>query len=135
MARPGAKVEVDTLVRRVVQESWSDRGRMVSVYAEPITVEAPAEAIERIVASLLGRSVARTSQGNRIVVHVERSEDGVFISVEDGRPPTDDEAMADTNRMAAELGGWARVEEHMGGGSISRVHLPRSVHAGASMPG
>jgi chromosome segregation ATPase len=126
-----AKVEVDTLVRRVVQESWSDRGRMVSVYAEPVTVEAPADAIETIVGSLLERSIARTSEGNRIVVHVERTEDGASISVEDGRPPDDDAAMAETNRIASELGGWARVEEHMGGGSISRVHLPRSADAGA----
>ena len=126
-----AKVEVDTLVRRMVQESWSDRGRMVSVYAEPAVVEAEAGTIESIVAGLLERSVARTAEGNRIVLHVERAEDGVMLSVEDGRPPDGQAVSHETRRLAAELGGWANVEEHLGGGAIVRVFLPRSASAGA----
>ncbi len=130
-ARPTAKVEVDTLVRRMVQESWSDRGRMVSVYAEPVVVEAAPGTIESIVQGLLEGSVARTAEGHRIVLHVERAEDGAMLSVEDGRPPDPEAVSAETRRLAAELGGWANVEERPGGGAILRVYLPRSEDAGA----
>jgi hypothetical protein len=127
--RPTTKVEVDTLVRRLVQESAGRTGRKVSVYAEPVVVLAPHGVIETIVSDLLERSVQRTSEGNRIVVHVERAQDGVLLSVEHGRPPEDDALGAETRRLVADLGGWAAVEPHPGGGSILRVLLPRETSA------
>jgi signal transduction histidine kinase len=131
--RPTTKVEVDTLVRRIVQESWGGSGRMVSVYAEPVVVLAPRGVIEAIVGDLLARSVQRTSEGNRIVVHVERADDGALISVEHGRPPEEDAMSAETRQLVAELGGWAGVEPHPGGGSILRVLLPRETSADAAI--
>jgi hypothetical protein len=50
----------------------------VSVYAEPVVVLAPHGVIETIVSDLLEPG-QRTSEGNRIVVHVERAQDGVLL--------------------------------------------------------
>jgi hypothetical protein len=117
-------VEVDALVRRLVQEAWSDRGRMVSVYAEPVTVEAEPGRIDSILGAMLERSLERTIVGNRLVVHVERSNDGALLSVEDGRPATDDAMSPEARRLAVLGGGWAAVEDHPGGGAIFRVWVP-----------
>ncbi|HET9723025.1 MAG TPA: ATP-binding protein, partial [Actinomycetota bacterium] len=131
--RPTTKVEVDTLVRRLVQESAGRSGRKVSVYAEPVVVLAPHGVIEAIVSDLLERSVQRTSEGNRIVVHVERAADGALLSVEHGRPPEEDALSAETRQLVADLGGWAAVEPHPGGGSILRVLLPRETSDDAAI--
>jgi len=117
-------IEVDELVRRQVQESWSDRGRMMSIYAEPVTVDAVPEHIEGILGALLERSIERTSVGNRLVIHVEREGDGALLSVEDGRPATEEAMSPEAGRLAAICGGWASVEAHPGGGAIFRVWVP-----------
>ena len=117
-------VEVDALVRRLVRETWSDRGRMVSIYAEPVTVEAEPGRIDGILGAMLERSLERTIVGNRLVVHVERSNDGALLSVEDGRPATDDAMSPEARRLAVLGGGWAAVEDHPGGGAIFRVWVP-----------
>ncbi|HEU4356057.1 MAG TPA: hypothetical protein VFT27_10750 [Actinomycetota bacterium] len=129
--RPTTKVEVDTLVRRLVQESAGRSGRKLSVYAEPVVVLAPHGVVEAIVSDLLDRSVQRTSEGNRIVMHVERAEDGALLSVEHGRPPEEDALSPETRKLVTDLGGWAAVEPHPGGGSILRVLLPRETSADA----
>jgi hypothetical protein len=102
---------------------------MVSVYAEPVIVEAPHGAVEAVINQLIERSVQRTSDGNSIVFHVERAKEGVALSVEDGRPPEEDALAPDTKRLVLALGGRAEVEPHIGGGAILRVILPHVMSA------
>jgi hypothetical protein len=85
--------------------------------------------LEAIIAGLLERSVKRTEEGNRIVMHVERAEEGAVLAVEDGRPPDEGALSPETRRLVAELGGYAEMQPHIGGGSILRVVLPRVTSA------
>ncbi|GIU99250.1 MAG: hypothetical protein KatS3mg014_0866 [Actinomycetota bacterium] len=119
----GRPVALDTLVHEVA-DGWSARDRAVTVYAERVDLGAPEGALREIVEGLLERAGARTPSGARIVVHVERADGGALVSVEDGRSPTDDAIDDRTRRLVDDLGGWAAVERHPGGGAIARVFLP-----------
>jgi hypothetical protein len=130
--RPPERIEVDTLVRRVVQDSWSDRGRMVSVYAEPVIVEGDAAGVMAIVDALLDRSHARTEEGTRLALQVEWVDHGALLSVEDGLPGTEEEMSPAARALAEERGGWARVGRLPNGHAIFRVWLPQSAPAPAT---
>jgi signal transduction histidine kinase len=132
-ARPRTheRIEVDTLVRRVVQDSWSDRGRPVSVYAEPVIVESDVAGVRQIIDALLDRSLARTAEGNRVAVQVEWVDHGALLSVEDGMPGTDDEMSPLARALAEERGGWARVGRLPNGDAVFRVWLPQTASTGA----
>lgn len=123
-AANGREVAIDVLVHRIVNERWADRDRAVSVYAEHVVLPVPELTLRDVVQGLLERAGARTAAGARIVVHVERTDGGALLSVEDGQPPTEDAIDDRTRTLVEELGGWASVERHPGGGAIAQVFLP-----------
>jgi PAS domain S-box-containing protein len=137
-------VDVGALVRETVANSELVAGRRLALDVAPLTVPADRSMVERIVENLLGNAVKHTPGDSRIWVRVERTDDGVLLSVEDdgpGVPPQEREHIFEAFRQGsaggsgsgvglalvarfAELhGGRAWVQDREGGGASFRVVL------------
>jgi signal transduction histidine kinase len=117
--------EIDTLVRRVVREFPFAGDRALEVAVETATIQVDPARVERLIDDLLTSAVARTGTGDKIVLRLERTPDGVLISVEDGKPPEGDEAAGAAATFLAKLhGGWARVETLPDGTGVVRAFIP-----------
>ena len=117
--------EIDTLVRRVVDEFPFAGDRDLDVAVEPATIMVDRVRVERLVDDLLTSAVGRTETGDRIALVLERAPDGVLISVEGGTPLNGDGTAGAAAAFLAELhGGWAKAERLPDGTCLVRAFLP-----------
>ncbi len=115
--------EIDTLIRRVVREFPVTDGRQVEVIAETATIQIDPARLERLVDDLLSSAMTRTPRSDRVVLRVERTDDGVMIAVEGGAASGVEVGPAATF-LAKLHGGWTSAEELPGGRGVARVFLP-----------
>ncbi|HEY3212161.1 MAG TPA: hypothetical protein VGL16_03010, partial [Actinomycetota bacterium] len=117
--------EIDTLVRRVVDEFPFAGDRDLDVAVEPATIMVDRVRVERLVDDLLTSAVGRTETGDRIALVLERAPDGVLISVEGGTPLNGDGTAGAAAAFLAELhGGWTKAERLPDGTCLVRAFLP-----------
>ena len=117
--------EIDTLVRRVVDEFPFAGDRDLDVAVEPATIMVDRVRVERLVDDLLTSAVGRTETGDRIALVLERAPDGVLISVEGGTPLNGDGTAGAAAAFLAELhGGWTKAERLPDGTGLVRAFLP-----------
>jgi signal transduction histidine kinase len=117
--------EIDTLVRRVVDEFPFAGDRDLDVAVEPATIMVDRVRVERLVDDLLTSAVGRTETGDRIALVLERAPDGVLISVEGGTPLNGDGTAGAAAAFLAELhGGWTKTELLPDGTCLVRAFLP-----------
>jgi PAS domain S-box-containing protein len=140
--------DVGELVARVVAESDMIEPSRLTVDTHPVTIQAEAAKIERIVENLLANTARHTPTNAHVWVTVREFEDGALLAVEDsgvGVPPELRETIFEPFRQGPEApqhspgvgvgltlvrrfaelhGGRAWIEEREGGGASFRVFLP-----------
>jgi len=141
--------DLDTLVRRGVDETENPSGHEIEVEVESATVSIDAAKVERILENLVSNAIRHTPRDTRIWVRAHAQDGGMLLVVEDegpGVPPDLHEAIFEPFRQApgsesghspgvgvglslvlrfAELhGGRAWVEDRPGGGAVFTVFLP-----------
>jgi signal transduction histidine kinase len=139
-------VDLDALVRRLVDGTEALRDHQVAVVSERCMVNVDATKVERMVQNLLVNAARHTPSGSRIWVRVWSGEAGCTIAVEDDGPGVPDglkEAIFEPFRRGPEpampgsgIGlslvarfaelhhGLAWVEDREGGGASFRIFLP-----------
>jgi uncharacterized protein (DUF3084 family) len=128
-----SSTEIDTLVRRVVDEFPFAGDRDLDVAVEPATIMVDRVRVERLVDDLLTSAVGRTETGDRIALVLERAPDGVLISVEGGTPLNGDGTAGAAAAFLAELhGGWTKAERLPDGTCLVRAFLPGRGNAGTA---
>ena len=118
------RTDLETLVRRVVEESGVDADHEVVIHADRLVVAVDPLRTEQILAGLLRASGDRTPAKKTIVVRLEQHEDGAMISVSDPEPSSDASMSPVVQRFAEAQAGWATVEDREEGGSSFKVYLP-----------
>ncbi|MEO8477004.1 MAG: ATP-binding protein [Actinomycetota bacterium] len=141
--------DLETLVRRTVEETENPSGHQIAIAVEPATVSVDAAKVERILENLVSNAIRHTPPETRIWVRANAQDGGMLLVVEDEGPgvPADlHDAIFEPFRQApgsesvhspgvgvglslvlrfAELhGGRAWVEDRDGGGAIFTVFLP-----------
>jgi PAS domain S-box-containing protein len=140
--------DVGELVERVVAESNMIEPSRLTVDTHPVTIQAEAAKIERIVENLLANTARHTPSNAHVWVTVREFEGGALLIVEDsgvGVPPELRETIFEPFRQGPEApqhspgvgvgltlvrsfaelhGGRAWIEEREGGGASFRVFLP-----------
>jgi len=143
-----APTDVGELVERVVAESDMIEPSRLTVDTHPVTIEAEAAKLERIVENLLANTARHTPTNAHVWVTVREFEGGALLMVEDsgvGVPPELRETIFEPFRQGPEApqhspgvgvgltlvrsfaelhGGRAWIEERDGGGASFRVFLP-----------
>jgi PAS domain S-box-containing protein len=140
-------VDVATLAREIVGETELGGDRRVTLDVAPVTVEADAAMLARILENLLGNTMKHTPRASQVWVHVGPSADGVELVVEDDGPGVSDAdkecifepfqqgtgaaagsgvGLALVARFAALHSGRAWVEDRPGGGASFHVTIARS---------
>jgi len=142
------ETDLGELVRRVLDESELLADRETETAIEPVTIEADAAKIERIVENLLSNAVRHTPPESRVWVRVGPEAGGALLIVEDDGPGVPVEhresifqpfgqgagapehapgvgiGLAVVARFAELHGGRAWVQEREGGGASFSVFLP-----------
>jgi hypothetical protein len=118
------KTDVESLVRRVVEESGVEAEHDVRVEAEPVTISVDRVRTEQILQNLLRSASDRTPTGKTITVRLLRDKAGAVIVVEDSQASSEISLSPMVRRLAELQGGWAKVEGREGGGSAFQVFLP-----------
>jgi signal transduction histidine kinase len=122
--------DLESLIRRVVEESGIEAEQDVRVEAEPVTISIDRTRTEQIIQALLRSAGDRTSAGKTITVRLLHERGGAKIVVED--ESSSDASLSPMVRRLAEVqGGWAKVEGRDGGGSAAQVFLPAGGSAAA----
>jgi signal transduction histidine kinase len=139
-------VALDGLVRDTVDRVPAE-GHLIHLDLDSVTVEVDPGLAERIVTNLLTNAIQHTPPGTTVWVRCRKEPDGALLAVEDdgpGVPPErrasvfelfehDSESpgagrlgvgLALVARFAELHGGYARVEERLGGGAAFHVLLP-----------
>ena len=124
------RTDLETLVRRVVEESGVDADHEVVIHADRLVVAVDPLRTEQILAGLLRASGDRTPAKKTIVVRLEQHEDGALISVSDPEPSSDASMSPVVQRFAEAQAGWATVEGREEGGSSFKVYLPDGAGTG-----
>jgi PAS domain S-box-containing protein len=140
-------VDVGALVREIVGDPILVSDRRVTLDVEPLTVEADAGMLARIIENLLGNTMKHTPTGSQIWVRLARTDDGVELLIEDDGPGVPDAekerifepfrqgegaaagsgvGLALVARFADLHGGRAWVEDRSGGGASFHVTIARS---------
>jgi signal transduction histidine kinase len=128
------KTDLESLIRRVVEESGVEAEHDVRVEAEPITIPVDRTRTEQIIQSVLRSASDRTPAGKTITVRLLRERTGAVIVVEDAEAASETTLSPMVRRLAEVQGGWAKVEvREGGGGSAVQVFLP-SAGASAEAP-
>lgn len=118
------RTDLESLVKRVVEESGAATDHDVRVDSEPLVVAVDALRVEQVLAALLRTSCDRTPPGKAITVRLAHQAGGALISVEDPEPASDAALSVVTRRFVEMQGGWTRVEGREGGGVAFRAFLP-----------
>ena len=129
------RTDLETLVRRVVEESGIDADHEVVVHAERLVVAVDSLRTEQILAGLLRSAGDRTPARKTIVVRLEQLDEGAMIAVEDPQPSSDASLSPVVKRFAEAQGGWARVSSRESGGSSFTVYLPDGAGMGEPVRG
>jgi PAS domain S-box-containing protein len=140
-------VDVGALVLELVGDTELVAVRHATLDVSPVTVEADARMLARIVENLLSNTIKHSPRGSHVWVRLQRIDDGAELIVEDdgpGVPDADKERIFEPFRQGAgatvgsgvglalvlrfaELhGGRAWVEDRAGGGASFHVTIPRS---------
>ncbi len=147
------RTDLQSLVRRVVEESPDLANRQVNVEGAHVIVTVDQSMTEQMVDSLLANAGRRAAPASPIWVTISSDPEGAVIAVDDTnpevpdglrpstlgmtqdgrpvpRPTTAPTGMALLSRLAEVHGGRARVEERAEGGASFRVFLPDDVGSG-----
>jgi signal transduction histidine kinase len=139
-------VALDRLVRDAVSRLSAD-GHPIHLDLDSFTTEVDPGLAERIITNLFTNAIQHTPPGTTVWVRCRREPDGALLAVEDDGPGVPPERRASvfelfehdpespgTGRLGvglalvarfAELhGGYARVEDRLGGGAAFHVLLP-----------
>jgi hypothetical protein len=116
--------DLESLIRRVVDESGVEADHEVRVEAEPSKIAVDRNRTEQIVGGLLRSAVDRTPPGKTITIRSLRAKGGALIAVEDAESSSATSLSPMVRRLAEVQGGWAKVESMEGGGSAFQVFLP-----------
>jgi chromosome segregation ATPase len=124
--------DLESLIRRVVDESGVEADHDVRVEVEPTSITIDRTRTEQIVSGLLRSATERTPTGKTIGVRLLRDRGGALIVVEDADPSSAAAPSPMVRRLAEVQGGWAKVEPREGGGGTAfRVFLPHGGPDGA----
>ena len=118
------KTDVESLVRRVVEESGVEAEHDVRIEAEPVTITLDRVRTEQILQNLLRSAGDRTPTGKTITIRLLRDKAGAVIVVEDSEASSEISLSPMVHKLAELQGGWAKVEGREGGGSAFQVFLP-----------
>ena len=118
------RTDLETLVKRVVEESGIDADHELLIETERVVVAIDQLRTEQILAGLLRSSGDRTPPKKAITVRLTAADGGAVIAVEDPEPSSDASMSPVVARFAEVQGGWARVEDRDNGGSSFKVFLP-----------
>ncbi|MCD6022255.1 MAG: sensor hybrid histidine kinase, partial [Actinomycetia bacterium] len=122
--------DLESLMRRVVDESGIATDQDVRVEAEPVTISVDRTRTEQILLGLLGGVADRTPAGKTITVRLLHERGGALIVVEDAEASSETSLSPMVRRLAEVQGGWAKIEPREGGGSSFTVFLPAGGAAG-----
>jgi hypothetical protein len=128
------RIDLDALVKRVVDESGIGADHDVRVDSEPLVVAIDALRVEQVLAGLLRFCGDRTATGKAITVRVANFDGGALLSVEDPEPSSDGSLSPVVTRFVEMQGGWTKIESRDGGGSAFRVFLPDGGPSGEARP-
>ena len=128
------RTDLETLVKRVAEESGVDADHELQIETERVVVAIDQLRTEQILAGLLRASGDRTPAKKVITVRLTAADGGAVIAVEDPEPSSDASMSPVVARFAEVQGGWARVESRENGGSSFQVYLPDGAGTGAERP-
>jgi hypothetical protein len=123
--------DLESLIRRVVEESGAEAEHDVRIETEPTSITIDRTRTEQIVAGLLRSASDRTPTGKTIGIRLLRDRGGAIVVVEDSESSTDAALSPMVRRLAEVQGGWTKVEAREGGGAAFRVFLPHGGPNGA----
>jgi hypothetical protein len=126
--------DLESLIRRVVDESGIEAEQDVRVEAEPIAISVDRTRTEQILHGLLRSAGDRTPAGKTITVRLLNERGGALIAVEDAESSSETSLSPMVRRLAEVQGGWAKVEGRDGGGSAFQVFLPAGGPGGTAPP-
>ena len=116
--------DLESLIRRVVEESGVEAEHDVRIEAETVSLSIDRTRTEQIVQALLRSASDRTTTGKTITVRLLRDKEGVMIVVEEPEAASEAALSPMVRRLADVQGGWAKVGDRDGGGTSFQVFLP-----------
>ncbi len=116
--------DLESLIRRVLEESGIQSEQDVRVEIEPVSIAVDRTRTEQIIQALLRSAGDRTPEGKTITVRLIRDKGGALIVVEDAESSAEISLSPMVRRLAEVQGGWAKVAPRDGGGAAFQVFLP-----------
>lgn len=126
--------DLESLIRRIVDESGIEAEQDVRVEAEPVAISVDRTRTEQILQGLLRSAGDRSAAGKTITIRLLRERGGAMIVVEDAATTSETSLSPMVRRLAEVQGGWAKIEPRDGGGSEFQVFLPAAGQAGSEEP-
>lgn len=126
--------DLESLIRRVLDESGVESEQDVRVEIEPVSIAVDRTRTEQIVQALLRSAADRTPDGKTITLRLIRDKGGALIVVEDSESSVEISLSPMVRRLAEVQGGWAKVAPREGGGAAFQVFLPAGGAGGAPPP-
>jgi hypothetical protein len=123
--------DLESLIRRVLDESGIESEQDVRVEIEPVSIAVDRKRTEQIIQALLRSAGDRTPDGKTITVRLIRDKGGALIVVEDAESSAEISLSPMVRRLAEVQGGWAKVAPREGGGAAFQVFLPAGGPGGA----
>ena len=125
--------DLESLIRRVVEESGVEAEHDVRIEAEPVSLSIDRARTEQIVQALLRSASDRTPTGKTITVRLLRDKQGAMIVVEEPEASSEAALSPMVRRLADVQGGTAKVADREGGGTAFQVFLPATDRSGAAV--
>jgi signal transduction histidine kinase len=126
--------DLESLIRRVLEESGIESEQDVRVEIEPVSIAVDRTRTEQIIQALLRSAGDRTPEGKTITVRLIRDKGGALIVVEDAESSVEISLSPMVRRLAEVQGGWAKVAPRDGGGAAFQVFLPAGGPGGTPTP-
>jgi len=126
--------DLESLIRRVLEESGIESEQDVRVEIEPVSIAVDRTRTEQIIQALLRSAGDRTPEGKTITVRLIRDKGGALIVVEDAESSAEISLSPMVRRLAEVQGGWAKVAPREGGGAAFQVFLPAGGPGGTPPP-
>jgi signal transduction histidine kinase len=126
--------DLESLIRRVLEESGIESEQDVRVEIEPVSIAVDRTRTEQILQALLRSASDRTPAGKTITVRLIRDKGGAMIVVEDAESSSEISLSPMVRRLAEVQGGWAKVAPRDGGGAAFQVFLPAGGPGGTPAP-
>ena len=126
--------DLESLIRRVLDESGIESEQDVRVEIEPVSIAVDRTRTEQIIQALLRSAGDRTPEGKTITVRLIRDKGGALIVVEDAESSAEISLSPMVRRLAEVQGGWAKVAPREGGGAAFQVFLPAGGPGGTPPP-